>query len=193
MNQSHSIFIFSMLLIILPIMKCASANEALWNALKEGGKVVVIRHAHVEPGANMGDPLLRDTTCARERNLSADGKSNAKRMGEFFKTRGIPIEKVLHSPFCRTTDTARIAFGSVTMASYLSLIEILSEQDAARQTEQLVRVISSHASRGNLVLVTHEPNIRAISFELVKHLDLLVLEPQGDGEFEELGIIRFNQ
>jgi hypothetical protein len=43
------------------------------------------------------------------------------------------------------------------------------------------------------VLVTHEPNISAVSFEIVRHLDMVIFEPKGGADFEELGVIRFSQ
>ena len=54
-------------------------------------------------------------------------------------------------------------------------------------------MLGSYSDEGNLVLVTHEPNISAVSFELVKHLDFLVIEPKGGSEFEELGVVRFSE
>jgi len=104
----------------------------------------------------------------------------------------VPVSQVFYSPFCRTAETAQLAFGEASPANYLSLLEILAPGQAERQTLELSRVIGSYSGSGNLVLVTHEPNISAVSFELVKHLDLLVLEPKGGSEFEELGIIRFS-
>ena len=169
----------------------ANANDDLWDALKKGGKVVLMRHAEVEYGNGSGDPLLHDPSCKGEKNLSGKGRRNAELVGRRFREHKIPVSKVMHSPFCRTTDTARIAFGKAFPAEYLSLIEILGPEEAAKQTGTLNQLIDSHVDKGNLILVTHEPNIRAISFELVKHLDLLVIDPNDKDEFEELGVIRF--
>lgn len=182
-------------LVMLPslaVSNPAIAGDGLWDLLKAGGKVLLMRHAPVEKGPGGGDPLLRDPSCAKEKRLSSQGKREAERVGGRFRDRGIPVTKVLHSPFCRTTATAQLAFGAADPAQYLSLLEILGPEAAMRQTEELTRVIGSYAGEGNLVLVTHEPNISAVSFELLKHLDILVLDPQGGGEFEELGVIRFS-
>jgi hypothetical protein len=53
-------------------------------------------------------------------------------------------------------------------------------------------LIDTYEGDGNLVLITHEPNINAISFELVRHLDMIVIDPNGKDDYEELGIIRFS-
>ena len=170
----------------------ACASDDLWGILKEGGKVVLIRHAPVERGAESGNSLLRDPSCKKERNLSNQGKQSAELLGSRFREHKIPVSEVMHSPFCRTTDTAQILFpDKASPADYLSLIVNLSPDEAAQQSEILNKVIGSFAGKENLVLVTHEPNISAVSFELLKHLDMLVLDPKGGDEFEELGMIRF--
>ena len=38
----------------------ASGDDELWSELKGGGKVVLMRHAPVERGADRGTPLLRE-------------------------------------------------------------------------------------------------------------------------------------
>lgn len=169
----------------------AAARDELWARLKEGGKVVLMRHAKTVRGKGLGNPLLRDPSCRKERNLSKEGRLDAETVGARFRQRGIPVSEVRHSPFCRTTDTARHAFGNVTPVEYLSLLEILEPDEATQQTRKLTEVIGSYTGAGNLVLVSHEPNIGAVSFEQVSNLDFVVLQPRGGNEYEELGIIRF--
>jgi phosphohistidine phosphatase SixA len=169
----------------------AAASDELWARLKEGGKVVLMRHAKTVKGKGLGNPLFRDPTCKKERNLSNEGKRDAETVGNQFRQRGIPVSEVRHSPFCRTTDTAKHAFGNVAPAEYLSLLEILEPDAATRQTRKLTEVIGSYTGTGNLVLVSHEPNIGAVSFEEVSNLDFVVLQPKGGNEYEELGKIRF--
>ena len=169
----------------------AAADQDLWAALDDGGKVVLMRHAPVEAGAGAGDPRVRDPSCRGERNLSVRGRRQAREIGNRFAEHQISVSEVLHSPFCRTAETAKLAFGRAAPADYLSLLEILEPGEAERQTVELSRVIGSYTGTANLILVTHEPNINAVSFELVKHLDMVILEPKGSKNFEELGVIRF--
>ena len=170
----------------------AGANEAAWQKLAEGGKVVLMRHGAVRSGPGQGKSLLRDPTCKRERNLSGEGEAQARRIGEAFRARNIPVAAVHHSPFCRTADTARLAFAGGAPADYLSLRENLGAEAAAAQTRALSAVIGSYAGTGNLILVTHEPNINAVSFELMRHADFLVLQPLGGSDFEEVGVVRWD-
>jgi phosphohistidine phosphatase SixA len=170
----------------------ADSEAGLWAALQAGGKVVLIRHAPIERGDGSADPRVRDPSCLAEARLSAQGREDAAELGRRFRDHGVPISSVRHSPYCRTTDTAMIAFGQATPASFLSLIEGVPPDVAAERTEELQQAISAHADDGTLVLITHAPNISAVSFELLSHLDALVLAPDGAGGFEELGIIPFS-
>lgn len=171
----------------------AQASDAVWERLAEGGKVVLMRHAAVNSGRGHGNALLRDPSCKKERNLSSVGQQDARSVGKQFQERNIPISEVRHSPFCRTADTARIVFAQGVPAAYLSLLEILGPNEAAAQTRELSQVIGGYTGTGNLVLITHEPNINAVSFEMTKPSDFLVLRPLGGSEFEELGVVRFKE
>lgn len=54
----------------------AYTNEALWELLKVGGQVAVIRHTSTESG--IGDPPgFRLGDCSTQRNLSAAGREEA--------------------------------------------------------------------------------------------------------------------
>lgn len=170
-----------------------SANEDVWSALAEGGKVVLMRHSALNQGRGKGNSLLRDPSCKAERNLSSAGEREARTVGERFKERNIPIFDVRYSPFCRTADTAKLAFGKGIAVDYLSLSEILSPAEAAAQSAQLSRIIGSYTGQGNLILVTHEPNINAVSFETMKNSDFLVLQPRGGDKYDELGIVHFEE
>ncbi len=171
----------------------AYANEDVWTKLVEGGKVVLMRHSSISKGRGFGNSLVRDPSCKAERNLSSEGEAEARAVGERFKQRNIPIAEVRSSPYCRAADTAKIAFGNVTPVDYLSLREVLSPEEAAAQTGKLNQAIGSYVGKGNLILVTHEPNIGAVSFETLGHSDLLVLQPKGGDKFDEIGVVTFKE
>jgi phosphohistidine phosphatase SixA len=172
------------------ISQPAMANEAAWQALKSGGQVVLMRHTTPDQGPGKGNPLLRDPTCARERNLSQRGIDEATRIGKAFKARSIPVGEVLSSPYCRTQDTARHAFGQTTPTEFLSLSEVLTPGEVARNTAEAMKRIGEYSGSANRDMVTHEPNIAAITFELVEQGAFLVLKPRGGSEFDVLGKVR---
>ena len=154
--------------------------------------VVLMLHGSVLPGKANGNPLLRDPSCKKERMLSNTGIHESQLAGDIFRERKIPISEVRFSPFCRTSDTAKIAFRMGTPAEYLSLIEILSPEEASTQIARLNKIIGSYTGKGNLVLITHKPNISAISFETIGTLQFLVMQPKGGSEYEELGAVSLN-
>lgn len=177
-------------MLMLAIGQPALANEAAWQALKSGGQVVLMRHTTPEQGRGKGNSLLRDATCAKERNLSQQGKQEAERIGKNFESHSIAVGEVLASPYCRTQDTASHAFGHVTPTEFLSLSEVLTPAEAARITAEAMKRIGEYSGAANLVMVTHEPNIAAISFELLEQGAFLVLKPRGSSDFDVLGKIR---
>lgn len=64
------------------------AADALWAALRGGGHVALMRHA-TAPG--VGDPDgFKVEDCATQRNLSAVGRDEARRIGERFGRRVSP-------------------------------------------------------------------------------------------------------
>lgn len=179
------------LLPVLPLSTLAvpnaMAHEALWSALKDGGKVVLIRHAVVERGIS---PLkYTPGDCSQDVNLSQVGRKQAQKVGEAFRARGIPIGDVLASPFCRAMDTAKLAFGNAKPSDALRLIEGISAQEIARINAQASRLIGSYKGKANLILVTHQPNVEAIALESLENAGMLVLQPKSGEEFDVLGRI----
>ena len=99
------------LALVLAVPGAAAASDQLWALLKGGGQVILIRHAITTPG--VGDPPgMRLDDCSTQRNLTDEGRRDARRLGEAFRARGIPVGRVLSSPWCRCLETARLAFES---------------------------------------------------------------------------------
>ena len=132
----------------------ADSNKNLMNQLLDGNKLIFIRHAYA-PGS--GDPdnfNLND--CSTQRNLSNEGKNQAKNIGEFFKKNKIKIDKVISSEWCRCKDTSSLAFGSFETKNFLN--SFYSSKFAKNKNSQmldLIKYIKNFKSKKNLVLVTH--------------------------------------
>jgi len=110
----------------------APAEESVWQVLRTPGAVVVLRHSFA-PGA-FDPPDARLDDCATQRNLDANGRAQARRIGEAFGQHGIAVGAVLSSPRCRCLDTARLAFGKVEAWEVLQG----ALNDAERRRQQLV-------------------------------------------------------
>ncbi len=157
--------------------------DTVWAALRAGGAVVVLRHAQTVPG--IGDPpgfQLQD--CATQRNLSDDGRRQARRLGEAFRAADVAIGDVLSSRWCRCLDTATEAFGRVTpwpaADSFFDRRGTDGQEDpSARQTADLRRRIAAHRGPDTLVIVTHQVNITALTGLVPAMGELVVLKPSG--------------
>lgn len=142
---------------LLTVIPAQGADDPLWDLLKKGGLIVLMRNSAVDEGA--GDPKgynIKD--CATQRNLTDKGRAEAKRIGEAFKSRGIPIGRVLSSQFCRCKDTAQLAFGKFdTWEALNSFLD--KPHSKSEQTRLLHQKLEQVPRDGNLVLVTHGYNI----------------------------------
>ena len=144
-----------------------------------------MRHASTDPAA--GDPPgFRLDDCATQRNLSAAGREEARRIGAAFRARGIPVGRVLSSRWCRCLETARLAFGAVE--PWPALDSFFGDRSREPPQTQAVRALAGdHPQAGNLLLVTHGFNIRALIGILPAPGKMVVLTPQGNGAFQVAG------
>ena len=163
----------------------ASADEALWELLSAGGQVVVMRHAATD--RSIGDPPdFRMDDCSTQRNLSAEGRLQARRLAAAFVARGIPIGRVLSSQWCRCLETARLAFGSAEPWPALNSFWRNRELEAERSREVRARA-AERPDRGNLILVTHQLNIGALTGVYPVEGEFVVLTPLGNGGLRVAG------
>ena len=132
----------------------AYSSDIILNSLKEGKKIIFIRHA-IAPGN--GDPdNFNINDCATQRNLSKNGIIQSKNIGLFFEKNKIKIDKVLSSEWCRCKDTAKIAFKN--FETFDGLNSFYDEKFALNediQIKNLKKYIKSWKSDKNLILVTH--------------------------------------
>jgi phosphohistidine phosphatase SixA len=146
-------------LLLLPGI--AAGHEDLWSLLQGGGQIVLIRHALTTPGA--GDPPgMRFDDCSTQRNLSEEGRAHARRIGEAFRKRVVPVERVLSSPWCRCLETARLAFGKAEVSTPLSNL-FGRYENRESQLRQLRGLVKQKPGKGNLVLVTHGSTVAALT------------------------------
>ena len=78
-------FINFLLIIFITINSPVKAdlNQNLINELKQGGKLIFIRHAYAPGG---GDPINFDISkCNTQRNLSDSGRKQADKIGSLFR------------------------------------------------------------------------------------------------------------
>ena len=132
----------------------ADSQQKLINELKEGGKIIFIRHAYA-PGN--GDPLNFDKKdCSTQRNLNDQGIQQAKKIGLFFLKNEIVVDDVYSSEWCRCKDTAKYAFGEFeTFDALNSFYQAKFSKNKDKQTTDLKKFIEIWSDDKNLILVTH--------------------------------------
>ncbi|MEC9245939.1 MAG: histidine phosphatase family protein [Pseudomonadota bacterium] len=167
----------------------AQATEAGWALLRNGGQVVLMRHA-IAPGS--GDPANFDIeNCGTQRNLSERGRLQARRIGALVDARAAPVEKVLASRYCRTRDTATQAFGSDMVELFPALDLPPDESAMEQQKAEILERINDYTGSGNLFLITHLEIIEALIGAPAREGEAIILSRGGDN-LHAAGRIKFN-
>tara|TARA_B100000029_G_scaffold162169_1_gene158204 strand:+ start:2322 stop:2876 length:555 start_codon:yes stop_codon:yes gene_type:complete len=151
------------------------SSEKLIEELKEGEKIVLIRHA-LAPGS--GDPInfnLND--CSTQRNLNIKGIEQSKKIGSFFTKNNILIDQVLSSEWCRCKDTAKYAFKKYkTFNALNSFFSERFQKNRAGQMIDLSNFLKKWDDKKNLVLVTHYVVILEITNHPVSSGEIVILD-----------------
>lgn len=151
-----------------------------WAEVARPGAIVLFRHA-TAPG--VGDPAqFRLGDCGTQRNLSEEGRAEARRLGEQFRSRGIRVGAVLASQWCRTRETARLAFGEDVREepAFNSFFGQGAGQREA-QTQRARQILREWKGPGTLVVVTHQVNITALTGHGATSAEGVVVRPTREG------------
>ena len=142
------------LLISFNTLLKANSGDNLQSILKEGGKLIFIRHAYAPGG---GDPDNFDiSNCASQRNLNEEGIKQAKSIGKLFLEKNIMIDKILSSEWCRCKQTAKYAFKKYETKNFLnSFFSQKFSHNKDSQVKELKEYIKKWDGKKNLILVTH--------------------------------------
>jgi broad specificity phosphatase PhoE len=172
-------------LMLQPLRARASDTTAL-EALRSGG-VLLLRHARTEPG--IGDPPgFRIDDCSTQRNLSAAGRAQARAAGEALRARGVTIDAVYSSAWCRCIDTATQMFPDLPVQMLPALNSFFAGQgDRERQTAALRRWISALDGGRRVALVTHQVNVLALTGDNLAMGEAVVVQPDRGGGVRAAG------
>jgi phosphohistidine phosphatase SixA len=177
-------------LFALLLLTQVHATEAGWALLRDGGHVVLLRHAMVTGSADSAGFDVEK--CASQQKLSERGKQQARKIGALFATRAAPIERVLSSRYCRAFDTAGIAFRD-NDAEKFEPLDLLSKDPAKAEAQNaaVIKAIGDFTGDGNLVLVTHLENIMALTRAGAREGEAVIVGLDGE-KLRVLGRIIFN-
>lgn len=159
------------------------SGTALVAALKQGGYVIVMRHASsprevpTKATANLDNVNL-------ERQLDEAGRTTATAMGKSMRELKIPIGEVLTSPTYRAMETIRLAQWS-NPKPILDLGDGGQSMQGASgdQSKWLQNQITQSPSGTNTILVTHMPNLTRAFPQITAVADgeALIFHPDGKG------------
>lgn len=172
------------LVVLLPLP--AAADEALWQGLREGGRVVLMRHA-LAPGT--GDPPeFRLGDCATQRILDAVGRRQAREIGQAFRARDVPVASVLTSRWCRAAETAEL-LDLATVEEEPLLDSFFQDRSAGPAQLAGLRQLIAGLPRdgGTVVMVTHQVVITGLTDVFPRSGEIVVLRLEDGGGFAVAG------
>lgn len=172
----------------------APLQPDLVNQLRQGGYVLVMRHASAP--ANPPDKSVADKeNTALERQLDEKGRNSAEAMGRALRALRIPLGEVFSSPTYRALETVRLAaFGTPKTVVELG--------DQGRNMQRLngpgpaawlkAKAAEKTTPGSNRLIVTQMPNIAAAFPDMAAGLrdgETLLFKPDGTGHVEMIARI----
>lgn len=159
--------------VVIAPSQARADDGAVLQALHAGGVAVLLRHTRTTPG--QGDPPgWRLEDCSTQRNLDAEGRAHARRLGAWFKQKRVAPTAVRSSPWCRTRDTARLAFGR--SQDWSALANLFENRAPARANIERMRRYVGELRRGEVaVLVSHGSTISAFVGEYLAQGEAVVV------------------
>lgn len=167
----------------------SAPSQGLLDRLRLGGYVIVLRHGATNSEVAGTDPISNPNWRSMvERQLTEEGRAQASEIGKSFRDLGIPVSAVVTSPAQRAVDTGRLlGLGKVSTDPDLAETgPAVSSHENNRRADALRDLVGFHkAADGNLVIVSHKPNlVEAFGQEWsnVREGEASVFEPDFTGE-----------
>lgn len=149
----------------------------LVDAVRDGGHVLYLRHTRTPQDAvDQPDPL---GDCSRQRLLDDAGRADARALGAAVRALEVPVGQVLASPFCRTVETAELAFGRVVVEEGLLSPTTGTHGRTTRALRELLSTVPDNGE--NTVLVGHLTNLQLLSTASPEEGGTVVFRPDGEG------------
>lgn len=166
--------------------------DSLVQALQKGGYILYMRHGEATVGQDR--PAVDFHDCSTQRNLSDTGREQAKMLGESMRKLNIPVQyPVVASPYCRTRESAELAFGSGNVVVDPSLADVTKLNDSSisaaekqsivTQVEKMLEVKPSSGT--NKVIIGHAFPA-GVAVGEIPYMGNVVIKPKGPGNGYEV-------
>ena len=202
-----------LVLALLPmvVFSRAQAADTGWlESVRKGGYVIVIRHGLTTSDKTdpMANPAKADSKAdsmsnmakkgTGERQLSEEGRAQAKAIGEAMHKLSIPVGVVMTSPLQRAVDTGTLlGYGTTTTNPDLGESgPALSPEENARRADAMRKLAGQRPADKNLVLVSHKPNILEAfgkDWSNVTEGEASVFEPEGKGGYKLIARVKSDE
>jgi broad specificity phosphatase PhoE len=168
--------------------RVAQPDDGLLAQLRDGGLTIVIRHAATDQSRPDAPTVVLDD-CATQRNLSGQGREDARAIGTAVDRLDIPVGEIWASPYCRSRDTAELAFGRFEVVPGLERLYPERDHHADQHLNQLIGEQAPRAGEPNLVIASHGvyPSVLVPAVPLAE--GEAALYARTNGEFELAGRI----
>ncbi|MGN4128138.1 histidine phosphatase family protein [Lysinibacillus sphaericus] len=166
-------------------------EKALLGLLRVGGFILYARHAQATVGNDQ--PYFNFENCYTQRNLSVLGQSEAVYYGQMLRYLQVPISPpIVASPFCRTIETAQLAFPNVNVQTdpfWYDIFKLggnISTSEQQRILTKLRSVLAMEPPQGtNKVIIAHSFP-KGIGLGKVSNLGTVIVKPRGHGHGYEI-------
>jgi phosphohistidine phosphatase SixA len=170
-------------------------GQALVSALRQGGYVIVMRHAS-SPREVPDKKTANPDNVNLERQLDEAGRTTAIAMGKALRDLKIPIGDVFTSPTYRAMETVRLGqFGNPKPVVELGDAGQSMQPVQEAQATWLKQKVTQPPKGTNTLLITHMPNISRAFPEVAGVADgeALVFQPDGKGGTQLVGRIKIEE
>ena len=166
-------------------------DQTIRDVLQGGGYILYARHGEATVGVDQ--PYLDFQYCSTQKNLSEAGRSEAVYYGQLLRYWQIPVSTpVIASPFCRTIETAQLAFPYANLlvdpffVGIYKLSEPISNAEQSTIIANLQSVLEMKPPPGtNKVIIAHSfPE--GIGLGEIANMGTVMIKPRGQGNGYEV-------
>jgi len=166
-------------------------ENGLLALLRKGGLTLYARHGTATVGVDQAYGTLQ--CCQNQRNLSDQGRREAIYYGQMLRYWQIPILSTIRtSPFCRTIETARLAFPNSNIQIDPFLFEIFMlggnlppvvQSSILTISTSMLEIIPPEGI--NNIIIGHSFP-RDVGLGIISNMGTVVIKPKGQGQGYEI-------
>lgn len=181
--------LFGLLVLLGWGLAALAADPVQLDRLRTGGYVLYLRHTSTDFSKD-DSRMASFEDCANQRPLTDKGRAEARDIGGHLKRLAIPIDRVYASPFCRTVETAMLAFGKAEKTQEVRGGPVRS--DDPKRYDALKKLLSAPPVPGkNNVVSSHgNPFFALFGAPYLAEGEMALVLAQGEAGFTLAGRIK---